>query len=156
MTQTSPGGFIRTEDQALTDTQALRFRSRGMTYQKIADAMGCTKMTAYNRVQRALAAIPAEAVDEYRRLETERLDAMLEITLDKALDPENKSALFAVDRALAIMDRRAKLLGLDSPVKHEVITLDYIQTEIMRLEATLGETDVDDNSEATTSTTQEA
>jgi len=144
MTQTSPSGFIRTEEQAILDTEALRLRSRGMTYQKIADSLGVTKATAYNRVQRALAAIPAEAVDEYRRLETERLDSLLEMALEKALDPNNKSSLFAVDRTLAIMDRRAKLLGLDAPVKTEIVTMDYMDKEIQRLEALLGETSDDD------------
>ena len=66
MTQTSPGGFIRTEEQAHLDTEALKLRSLGWSYQRIADSIGTTKATAYNRCQRALAAIPAEAVDEYR------------------------------------------------------------------------------------------
>lgn len=144
MTQTSPSGFIRTEEQATLDTEALRLRSRGMTYQKIADSLGVTKATAYNRVQRALIAIPSEAVDEYRKIETERLDTMLERVMEKVTYDDGKSGfLFAVDRALAIMDRRAKLLGLDKPIKHEVITMDYIQSEIMRLEAIVGEEDED-------------
>jgi len=155
MTQTSPGGFVRTEEQAITDTKALRMRSSGMTYGKIAEAMGCSKSAAYERVQRALAAIPAEAVDEYRRLETDRLDTLLELAMRK-VESEDKGFLFAIDRVLAIMDRRSKLLGLDSPVKHEVITLDYIQSEIMRLEAVLGESDDNDISEAAPRNPQEA
>lgn len=156
MTQTSPSGFIRTEEQAILDTEALRLRSRGMTYQKIADSLGVTKATAYNRVQRALIAIPSEAVDEYRKIETERLDTMLERVMEKVTYDDGKSGfLFAVDRALAIMDRRAKLLGLDKPIKHEVITMDYIQSEIMRLEAIVGEEDEDESNylEAGSSTT---
>ena len=128
--------YVRTEDQAITDTETLRLRSQGLTYQKVADALGIDKSTAYRRCQRALAAIPAEAVEEYRKLEGERLDAMLEVALEKALSGE-KGALFAMDRVLAIMDRRAKLLGLDSPSKHEVITLDAVTAEIRRLEAEL-------------------
>jgi len=58
--------FERTEEQAHLDTAALRLRSLGFSYQAIADQMGVTKATAYNRCQRALAAIPAEAVDEFR------------------------------------------------------------------------------------------
>ena len=74
--------------------------------------------------------------------------------MEKALS-EEKSSMFAIDRVLAIMDRRAKLMGLDAPVRTEVITLDYIQAEIQRLEATLGEID-DNNSPATTSGTETA
>lgn len=147
-------GFQRTEEQAHLDTKALRMRSLGMSYQAIADQMGVTKATAYNRCQRALAAIPAEAVDEFRRLEGQRLDLLLEKAMEKALS-EEKSSMFAIDRVLAIMDRRAKLMGLDAPVRTEVITLDYIQAEIQRLEATLGEID-DNDSPATISGTETA
>jgi predicted DNA-binding protein (UPF0251 family) len=139
MTQTSPSGFIRTEEQAHIDTDALKLRSLGYTYQRIADHMGCSKQTAHARVQRALAAIPAEAVDEFRRLEMERLDLVLNVAMDKAMSAD-KGALFAVDRVIAIMDRRAKLMGLDAPQKHEVLTLDTVTAEIQRLEAQLGET----------------
>jgi hypothetical protein len=93
-------------------------------------------------------------VDEFRRLEGQRLDLLLEKAMDKALS-EEKSSMFAIDRVLAIMDRRAKLMGLDAPVRTEVITLDYIQAEIQRLEATLGEID-DNDSPATTSGTETA
>jgi len=134
----------RTEEQAIIDTQALKLRNLGMSYQAIADHMGCSKPTAYARCQRALAAIPAEAVDEYRRIEGQRLDLLLEVAMEKALSNE-KGSLFAIDRVLAIQERRARLLGLDAPVKTEVITLDYIQSEIQRLEATLGDIDADDS-----------
>jgi AcrR family transcriptional regulator len=136
--------FIRTEEQAIIDTEALKLRSRGFTYQQIADNMGCSKGAAYQRVSRALAAIPAEAVDEYRRLEAERLDGLLAIATHQAY---TKKSLFAIDRVLAIMDRRAKLLGLDSPVKHEVVTLDYVTAQINQLERELGVIDADASTE---------
>jgi hypothetical protein len=63
---------------------------------------------------------------------------LMEVAMDKALSGD-KGALFAIDRVLAIQERAAKLRGLDAPIKHEVITLDYIQSEIRRLEETLGE-----------------
>ena len=138
--------FIRTEEQAVIDTEALKMRSRGFTYQQIADNMGCSKGAAYQRVSRALASIPAEAVDEYRRLEGERLDGLLAIATHQAF---TKKSLFAIDRVLAIMDRRAKLLGLDSPVKHEVVTLDYVSAEIQRLERELGVVNADNEATET-------
>jgi len=138
MTQNSPGGYIRTEEQAILDTEALRLRSNGLTYQKVADSLGVSKSTAHERVQRALAAIPKEAVDEYRKLENERLDELLEFVLKKAHDPENKSAMFAVDRALAIFERKGKLNGTDAPVKTVTVTVDALDMEIARLSAELG------------------
>jgi len=54
-----------------------------------------------------------ETAEEIRRLELERLDAML-----FAIGPEvRKGSYGAIDRALKIMERRARLLGLDAPVK---------------------------------------
>ncbi len=133
----------RTEEQALIDTAALKLRSAGNTYQRIADQMGCSKQTAYARVQRALNAIPAEAAEEYRKLEGERLDALLEVTLAKALDPSGKGFLFAVDRAIALMDRRAKLFGLDAPIRQQVETITYdgatIEGEVAKLRRILSE-----------------
>ncbi|GGK98944.1 hypothetical protein Ppa06_67140 [Planomonospora parontospora subsp. parontospora] len=38
--------------------------------------------------------------------------------------------LAAIDRVLKIMDRRARLLGLDIPARHEVLSLDRIESEI--------------------------
>ena len=154
MTQTSPSGFIRTEDQAILDTEALKLRSNGLTYQKVANYLGVSKSTAFERVQRALAAIPREAVDEYRKLENERLDLLLEKVLDKALaEDDNKGFLFAVDRALAIFERKGKLNGTDSPTKHEVITLGAVEAEIQRLEAKLGANGDNGRTEATGATT---
>jgi hypothetical protein len=48
--------------------------------------------------------------------------------------------LTAIDRLLKIQERRAKLLGLDAPARHEVVTLDALDTEIARLSAELGRT----------------
>jgi hypothetical protein len=135
----------RTEEQANIDTDAMRYRSRGYTYQQIADAMDCSKPTAYARVQRALAAIPAEAVEEYRRLEGDRLDTLLNIAMYEA---QTRKSLYAIDRVLSIMERRAKLMGLDAPTKTEVINYDHITAEIMRLERELGVQNADDTGRA--------
>ncbi|MCK9901257.1 hypothetical protein MXD63_14355 [Frankia sp. Cpl3] len=47
--------------------------------------------------------------------------------------------LQAIDRLLKIQDRRAKLVGLDAPVKHEVRTIDAIAAEVADLERQLAE-----------------
>ena len=109
--------YERTEEQANLDTEALTLRSRGYKYQQIADQMGCSKPTAYARVQRALAAIPAEAVEEYRKLEGDRLDTLLNIAMYEA---QTRKSMYAIDRVLSIMERRAKLMGLDAPVRQQV------------------------------------
>ena len=136
-------GNEHTEEQAYIDTKALKLRSLGWTFQKIADEMGCSKQAASDRVKRALREIPQQAIDEYRQMVGEQLDALTEVTMAKALDPSNKGFLFAVDRAIMLLDRRAKLLGLDAPVKQsvEVVTYDgnSIEARVAELRSALGQ-----------------
>jgi hypothetical protein len=51
-----------------------------------------------------------EPADELRRLEAERLDAMLPAVMEKA----RRGRLRSVYAMLRIMERRARLLGLDA------------------------------------------
>jgi len=139
MTQTSRAGFIRTDAQAQADADTLKLRSLGWSYQRVADEMGISKGAAYKRCQRALAAIPAEAVDEYRQIQREQLDALMASWLPEAIAGNPKAA----EIVLKVIEKRSKLEGTDQPIKHEVITLDAIQAEILRLEAQLGEQDDD-------------
>ena len=63
----------------------------------------------------ALKATLREPADEVRDLEVARLDAML-LPLWRRVQQGDERA---VDRALKIMERRARLLGLDAPSKSE-------------------------------------
>ncbi|MEU9947092.1 hypothetical protein [Streptomyces sp. NPDC047939] len=73
----------------------------------------------------------AAEVGVYRQQENERLDSLLEAVWGKATTPSpvfdregmevaREIDLKAVDTVLKLMDRRAKLNGLDMPVKNEV------------------------------------
>lgn len=103
-------GFVRCEADARLDTEALRLRSDGMTYEEIARRMGCHKATALRRCERALVEIPRETADEYRKLEDLRLDELGCVLWPMAME----GSLQAIDRLLAISKRRAKLWGLDA------------------------------------------
>jgi predicted transcriptional regulator len=129
-------GFIRVEQDALNDTEALRLRSLGYSYGRIAEELGIAKSTAYERTQRALRAIPLEAVEEYRTIQREQLDRLMASWLPEAIAGNPKAA----EIVLKIIEKRSKLEGTDQPIKHEVITLDAIQAEILRLEAELADT----------------
>jgi transposase len=137
LTQNSPGGFIRTEEQALTDVEALRYRGRGWTYQRVADEMGVSKSTAYERCRRALAAVPVETVEEYRKVMDAQLDEVLTVALQKAVSGD-KGSLFGIDRVVMILDRKAKLWGLDRAVKQQLEVTTYqgggeLERELQRL-----------------------
>ena len=95
--------------------KALELRASGMRYQDIADKLGYkTPGGAYKAVKSALIKTLREPADELRNLEVERLDALL---ID--LWP-NKHKPIYTDRILRIMERRAKLLGLDAPIKTDL------------------------------------
>lgn len=97
--------------------RALELRKAGATYDQIARQVGFSERgAAYRAVQTALLEITQEPAQEVRQLELERLDAML-LGLWPAA---RKGKEGAVDRVLRIMERRAKLLGLDAPVKAEM------------------------------------
>ncbi len=96
--------------------EALRLRAAGKSYAEIARALGVNESTAWRLVKKEfdrLNAATRETAHEVRRLELDRLDG-----LHEALWPSAKSgntqAIFA---ALKVMERRAKLLGLDAPTK---------------------------------------
>jgi DNA-binding CsgD family transcriptional regulator len=101
------------------EREALELRKTGMTREGIAEAMGLSVSGAFGAVSRALARLVTECTEganELRRLEVERLDHML-AAISPAID---EGDLAAIDRALRIQERRAKLLGLDSPSQQQL------------------------------------
>jgi hypothetical protein len=108
---TSPRRIAAVE---VKQTQALEYRKMGYTYQQIADALGyATAQGAYCAIQSALTRIIREPAEEVLKLELERLDAMFSKPYQNAIGGD----LFAVSACLNIMNRKAKLLGLDAPAK---------------------------------------
>jgi len=154
------GRFTRTIEHAEQDAAAARLRARGMTYEQIATELDyCDRAAARAAVERALVATVTEPAAEVRQMELARLDEMYRAALAvlerrhfavshgkivyHGVTPleDDGPVLQAIDRMIRIMERRAKLLGLDAPTKVEVITLDAIEAEIRRLSAELGESD---------------
>jgi hypothetical protein len=95
---------------------ALELRRAGKGYLEIGNALGIGKSQAHRLVQAGLVEAKAQIATEASELKAEeisRLDAML-----SGLWPDaRKGQQGAVDRVLKIMERRARLLGLDAPVK---------------------------------------
>ena len=100
------------------ERDALDLRTRGYTYERIAEALGISTSGAADSVKRALQALKAETqekAEEVRDLELRRLDRMLEIAQTAA----DQGELAAIDRVLRIQERRSKYLGLDAPTRSE-------------------------------------
>ncbi len=94
--------------------EALQLRKEGKSYQAIADKLGYADPSgAMLAVKNALDRITLEDAEDVKKMELERLNQMLE-SLDWKLAMGDYNA---IDRALRIMDRRARYLGLDAPTK---------------------------------------
>ena len=103
---------------AQLEQKCLELRSAGLSFREIARELKVAPATAYKAVARGLAAVNAgcrEQAQELRALEALRLDQMQAALWEQATDGEVK----AIDRVLRIMERRARLLGLDEPERRE-------------------------------------
>ena len=113
-------------------------RLAGLDYDTIATRLGyASRGAAHTDISRALEANVAEmnrSAEVLRQEELQRLDRLQAGVWTAAAAGDTR----AVETALRIIDRRCKLLGLDAPVRHEVVTLDAVDNEIRRLNAELG------------------
>lgn len=95
----------------------MRLRVQGFSFSDIADRLGYNStQAAYDAVKRALDRTEREPADALRTLESERLDQLWQRAYLLALNGD----LAAAATAMKIMERRAKLLGLDAPAKTEL------------------------------------
>ena len=96
------------------EVQALALRRNGKTYDAIGKELGITTSGAHALVQRAYnrsLKLADDAAEFNRSLDLGRIDTAL-----AAVMPEIELGnLKAVDRLPPLLDRRAKLLGLDKP-----------------------------------------
>jgi PBSX family phage terminase large subunit len=98
------------------EREALALRKSGLTYDLIGQRLGITPQGAHRAVMRALAKLRTQVVegaDQLRTLELQRLDAMFDPMYAQAA----RGGQGAVDRCIRIMERRARLLGLDLPTE---------------------------------------
>lgn len=106
----------RIEAAEETQVKALEYRKMGLSYSQIAEKLGLgSPQTAWNAVESALKRTLQEPADDVRKMELARLDAMW----IKPYLAAQAGDTFAVGTCLNIMNRRARLLGLDAPVKTE-------------------------------------
>ncbi len=95
--------------------EALRMRTAGKSYPEIAESLGYASSSgAHKAVSTALRKTLQEPADEVRSIELERLDELLMGIWQYRMKPDY------LDRVLKIMERRAKLLGLDAPTKQDL------------------------------------
>lgn len=97
--------------------KALELRLEGKSFPDIATELGySSRQTAHAAVTKALRDITREPAEELIVIELERLDRIWELHYLNACAGD----VAALGGCMRIMDRRAKLLGLDAPERKEV------------------------------------
>jgi hypothetical protein len=112
-------------DPELVDKEikVLELRRAGLTWSAIADQTGYADATgAYAAYKRAIKRVLDEPADEVRKQELDRIDRLQVAVWNRALKGDDK----AINTVLRLMERRARLLGLDAAqrVQAEVVTYD--------------------------------
>ena len=101
-------------EQLDRELKVLELRRAGLTWQRIAEQVGYADHSgAYLAYKRALKRVLKQPAEELRQAEIDRLDRLQLAAWPKAMQGDNS----AIATVLRIMERRAKLLGLDMPVK---------------------------------------
>ena len=103
--------------------RALELRKRGWSIRKISEELGYkAENGAWSIIKSALKTTIREAATEVVTIELERIDALVDANWDAAMDGD----LQAAHVILKAMERRAKLLGLDAPVRKELTGKDGV------------------------------
>ena len=132
------GGWTRDPDVADRDHKAMRLRASGWTYHAIAQELGyASRGHARTQIERAYLADARPNVEAYREAMDDQLDQLVE-RITKVMDTrhlkvnagqvvfdptsgglleDDAPILAAADRILKVLERRAKLHGLDAPTK---------------------------------------
>lgn len=150
---------LKLDEVTVRRTKLLELRRQGVRYDddRVGELGYKSPDAARRDVSRALEAhrvAEATEVANYRQMENERLDALLEAAWPVATKPQpifdkegevvgHQMDMRAMDTVLRLMDRRAKLNGLDMPVRAELSgpdggPLKMAQATAAELEALMG------------------
>jgi hypothetical protein len=105
-------------DPELVDREikVLEARRAGLTWDQIAQRVGYADASgAYLAYKRAIKRTMQQPADELRTAELDRIDRLQLAVWSNAMKGDTKSVLTII----RLMERRAKLLGLDMPIKIE-------------------------------------
>lgn len=138
MTNNRPASS-RTVSAAERRLRVVQLRQARLSFVEIGRQLDITGQRAGQLYKEALAQIPRMAVEEHRVEELELIDLatrrLMAIAIAATTDQKTKVAAWAVICKWA--EQKAKLLGLNAPSRHEVITIDAIDAEIAQLETAL-------------------
>lgn len=110
------GGRTTGPDIDARRVKAMDMRLAGASYRQIGAALGINHTTAMQDVSHMLREYMTEPTEEVRKAEMQRLDRLMMAHWNAAIAGDTK----ATQMVLNIMDRRARLLGIDAPVKVDI------------------------------------
>lgn len=118
LTRQNARGRASVVEVVLKEEQAFMLKRSGMTFIQIAKELGVSKASATRLFYTALdqRSVPVEEVEEYRRVEVERLEALRSAIWKEAAAGDDDKIL----TALRIHDRIARILGLNAPERVEL------------------------------------
>jgi hypothetical protein len=155
-------------DAAERDARALELRAAGASFREISIQLRVSVSTAWKCVDRGLAATRQEPSSNLRILERERLDRLTaqavqvlqarhvvvsggKVVTDDDGQPlvDHSPTLAAINTLVRLMERRARLEGLDEPVRAnvsarihaEMYSVDALDRELERIQAELADQD---------------
>jgi hypothetical protein len=102
-------------------------RLKGAPIEQIARQVGAEPVLVADAVERVIEKTKRRpggtSRDSLRRLEAERLDRLFEALWIRAMDTTRADHLGAVDRVLRVMERRAKMEGVDIPTGPHTVNM---------------------------------
>ena len=122
--------------------QAVQLRMAGCTLEEIGKQIGRSKGSVSKYINQALAEFARdteEAIAEVKRMEDARIERLIRAHWPQAI----KGHLAATDRVIRLMERKARLHGLDAPQRKELTGKDGgpVAVEGMGLASLLASTD---------------
>ncbi len=102
---------------------AIELKSQGLSLEAIAQQIGYANKSSVSRlIEQEMAATPVENVETLRRVEDRHLDWMRRKLIGIAKDDDESAhdRINAIRALTTVAARRAKILGLDAPLKTEL------------------------------------
>jgi len=121
------------------EARVVELRIAGRSWYEIGQTVGLSPTGAHQAYKRALDRIPSEQVAELRKIDNERIDALL----GAAWEPALKGSARHIEVIVKLLERRARLMGLDAPMlqRIEVLTEDVVDAAIAEIERQIAELD---------------
>ena len=99
-------------------TRAIELRREGKTFKEIGELLGVSAPAVFKMVTKTLDAANALLVTEAKELRQRQLDRV-ESLLHALWKASQDGQVGKIDRVVKLMEREAKLAGLDAPNKYE-------------------------------------